>query len=172
MLNLTYEWLLLLLVRPFYCLDLAQTYTGHQNRNSFNRRDELLVDLHNKAVSQCPTSAHRIIALLGAYRQLYHLRFTPDTIVQIAYLAGRIHLDTYSMGRNCGPRAPEKASKAREDLVLCISYLKEIAHTWAPGHVTAGILEGVLAQQEKAYLQPVIIQSYMSPPHPPPQSVR
>lgn len=145
MLNLAYEWMLLLLLRPFYepnAQKLALVTGGRPVR-----REEDLRKLFRLANQECPKSAARVLDLLSAYDKLFTLRLCPVTNIQIAYLAGKTLLRTVIAG---GPvpgnsenskKAVAAGLKARDRVRECARHLRAIGETWISGILTADMLE-------------------------------
>ncbi|EJT98056.1 hypothetical protein DACRYDRAFT_101988 [Dacryopinax primogenitus] len=79
--HLAYEWLTILLLRPFY-------------RRIASARPE------DTSVLLCNRAAHQIVRLYGLWRRYHDLRYVPITAVQIAFTAGTTHLlaATYANG--------------------------------------------------------------------------
>lgn len=162
MLNLTFEWMLLLLLRPFYDRHV-QRYPlmttspdgglVSEERPPRPRRYEELRKLVKLANEECPKSATRVLDLLRAYDKLFTLRLCPVTNVQIAYLAGKTHLLTVIAGESGGKKVVANGLKARDKVRECVKHLRAIGETWASGTVTADLLEkeleGEIEKQSK-----------------------
>lgn len=141
MLNLAYEWMLLLLLRPFYephVQKLAASGVG---------RVEELRKLCRLANEECPKSANRVLELLRSYDKLFTLRLCPVTNVQIAYLAGKTHLRTVIAGGVGEKKAAAAGLRARDKVLECARHLRAIGETWTSGSVTAEMLEKDLERE-------------------------
>lgn len=137
MLNLAYEWMLLLLLRPFYephVQKLAAVSSGVG-------RVEDLRKLCRLANEECPKSANRVLELLRSYDKLFTLRLSPVTNVQIAYLAGKTHLRTVIAGGMGEKKAAAAGLRAREKVLEAAKHLRAIGETWTSGTVTGEMLE-------------------------------
>lgn len=145
MLNLMYEWMILLLLRPFYEPHLRKlamsTSDSQDTARSLSKDNEDLKKIYRLANEECPKSAGRVLDLFQAYEKLFTLRLTPLTTVQIAYHAGKTLMRTVSAGSHGGPKAVQAGLKAREKLRECVKQLRSIGETWIGGLVTAEMLE-------------------------------
>lgn len=159
MLNLAFEWMLLLLLRPFYQPPLTKTEADDANEPlphpHPHRHGEDLRKISRLANEECPKSATRVLELLCAYDKLFTLRLCPVTNVQIAYHAGKTCLTTVFAGGcpGSGKKQVQAGLKARDKVRECVSHLKKIGESWASGIVTADMLEkeleGEIERQDK-----------------------
>lgn len=162
MLNLAYEWMLLLLLRPFYEPEMQKlAFAGTSARDqdddgeaSPTHGTQFRPQTHAEDVrriarlanEECPKSAQRVLELLNAYHGLYSLRRSPVTSVQIAYHAGKTFLKIVVAGGGAivsgkGKKAIQAGMKAREKVRECVAHLRAIGESWASGGVTAEMLE-------------------------------
>ena len=144
-LNLVYEWMTLLLLRPFHephAHKLAMAATdGMTTRRSLSRNTGDLKGIYRLANEECPKSASRILDLFQTYDKLFTLRLTPLTNVHIAYHAGKTLMRIVISGGYGGTKATQAGLKARDKVRECAKQLRAIGETWPTGVVTAEMLE-------------------------------
>ncbi|KAF8343058.1 fungal-specific transcription factor domain-containing protein [Cantharellus anzutake] len=134
-LNLCFHWLLILLLRPFFKTGVMTPATQNSAR-ALRGREAVIYDLQVTALRDCTSSACQIVKLFHRYQEIYGLRRITITAVQIAYVAGLIHL-----ARAIGPSITQdqRGDDAR-NVSYCIAILEEIGSTWSSGAVTARLL--------------------------------
>jgi hypothetical protein len=144
-LNLVYEWMVLLLLRPFHepqAHKLAMAATdGMTTRRNLSRNTEDLKRIYRLANEECPKSASRVLELFQTYDKLFTLRLTPLTNVQIAYHAGKTLMRIVISGGFGRTKATQAGLKARDKVRECAKQLRAIGETWPSGLVTAEMLE-------------------------------
>lgn len=131
MLHMTYNWLTILLHRPFYrrkrsCEDLND-YTDH--------------------IRPCNRAAAEIMDLAQIWRGHFKLRCVPITMIQVISAAATIFV-VAAVQAVSGPRvaygALESAEKSAE---TAIQYLREVGESFASAASIADILQHLLQQQ-------------------------
>ena len=144
-LNLMYEWMTLLLLRPFHepqAHKLAMAATdGMTARRSLSRNNEDLKRIYRLANEECPKSASRILDLFQTYDKLFTLRLTPLTNVQVAYHAGKTLMRIVTSGGYGRTKATQAGLKARDKVRECARQMRAMGETWPSGLVTAEMLE-------------------------------
>jgi len=133
-LNLCFHWLLILLLRPFFKDDTSMPDAPSSGIAS--GRDTSNHVLQATALRECTFSACQIIKLFSRYREIYGLRRSTVTVVQVAYVAGLIHLARVIAPSGSQSQHVDAARNVRD----CIMILEEIGDTWASGTVTAKLL--------------------------------
>lgn len=163
-LHLMYEWMVLLLLGPFY----KPYFQDFVMLGSNEKDNEDLGRICRLAGEECPGSASRVLDLLRTYDTLFTLRLSPLTNVQIAYHAGRTLMRTVSTGYYGGAQATQAGHEAREKVRECVKQLRVIGGAWSGGVTTAEILEKDLeAEIEKQNKVPVFFRWSPTPPNPP-----
>jgi hypothetical protein len=123
MVNLSYWWLTILLLRPFF----------RRNEPTFQQF----------AIARCSNAAGHLVRLFGAWKRLYGLRFSPISSVQMAFTAG-----TTFMLVAVSTRSTKKARKeAIEGTEFCIGFLNEMGGAWNAATLSANILRELLEEQ-------------------------
>lgn len=144
-LNLVYEWMILLLLRPFYEPHLQKlaisASDGTGTDPNFFKDNEDLKKIYRLANEECPRSAGRVLDLFRAYDKLFTLRLSPLTNVQIAYHAGKTLMRIVIAGGCSRTKAIQAGHKARKKVEECAGLLRAIGETWPSGAVTAQMLE-------------------------------
>ncbi|KZS87965.1 hypothetical protein SISNIDRAFT_433285 [Sistotremastrum niveocremeum HHB9708] len=123
MMHIAASWLIILMERPFYSIDLE----------SISRK-------------RCQSAVHDILENVRRWKERYTLRFTPITLTCALFGAATTNLLSIS-------RAPQRAhvlrAKLHGGIKECIGYLNDIGETWACGAQIAQILVGLLQAGEK-----------------------
>ncbi|KAF8064999.1 hypothetical protein FPV67DRAFT_1671298 [Lyophyllum atratum] len=148
MMHCTYWWFFILLHRPFY----------HRKHRPTDR------DIDH--VKLCKRAAENIVELLGTWRSLYTLRFTPITLVQTAFSAGTIYLLTAVQAATGLRVAQESLKHALAQAQLCVQYLLEIGKSWQCATNIGEILRRLLQEQLKPLLdRRAIAEQRVGQPH-------
>ena len=134
-LHLCFHWLLILLLRPFFKDEPKPN--GPTSSRIASGPNAIIRDLQTTALDECTLSARQIVKLFSRYRGIYGLRRTTVTAVQVAYVAGLIHL-----AKVIAPSDHKSQhTDAAQNVGNCITILEEIGNTWTSGTVTARLLE-------------------------------
>jgi len=96
-------------------------------RESPNPNPPPTISTPNSAVKICRSATQKIIELLHLWKELYGLRFTPVTIVQIAFNAGVTALLSASLA---SPEDCKTRENGFSDANECVSLMLEIGVTW------------------------------------------
>lgn len=148
MVNLSYHWLAILLLRPVFRPGAVQSVvsspTSVSSTDPEGHAKRTLQALREAASAQCPSSANQIVRLLDRYDTLYGLRFISSTALQVAYIAGQVHLGMYFAAST--PSAREKSRTMVND---CITMLDKMGPTWPSGYLTSGMLRRMLQNGER-----------------------
>ncbi|KAG6887908.1 hypothetical protein C0992_010284 [Termitomyces sp. T32_za158] len=134
MMHCTYWWFFILLHRPFY---------NRKHRSTDREIDH---------VKLCKRAAENIVELLGTWRSLYTLRYTPITLVQTAFSAGTIYLLGAVQAATGLRVAQESLKHALAQAQLCVEYLVEIGKSWQCATNIGDILRRLLQEQLKPLL--------------------
>ncbi|KZO91935.1 hypothetical protein CALVIDRAFT_541422 [Calocera viscosa TUFC12733] len=118
--HLAYEWLTILLLRPFY-------------RRIASARPE------DTSVLLCNRAAHQIVRLYGLWRRYHDLRYVPITAVQIAFTAGTTHLlaATYANG-------VVGKEKGLDGVRECVRCLQDMGRSWQSAIQSSRTLEKMM----------------------------
>ncbi|KAG6884678.1 hypothetical protein C0993_009021 [Termitomyces sp. T159_Od127] len=100
----------------------------------------------------CKRAAENIVELLGTWRSLYTLRYTPITLVQTAFSAGTIYLLGAVQAATGLRVAQESLKHALAQTQLCVEYLVEIGKSWQCATNIGDILRRLLHEQLKPLL--------------------
>ena len=90
--------------------------------------------------------------LLGTWRSLYSLRYSPITLVQTAFSAGTIFLLVAVQAATGLRVAQESLKHSLSQAQLCVQYLLEIGKSWQCATNIAEILRNLLQEQLKPLL--------------------
>ncbi|KAL7424094.1 hypothetical protein Q5752_001679 [Cryptotrichosporon argae] len=122
MLHLAWEWLVILVWRPFY---------GGQDET---------------AIRRCDRSADHILSLLRTYHTRFNLHFSPPSLINVAFTAGTTFLLSASHHRS-----PKIRTHAVEGAKACVDLLRAVK-AWQAAADQADILEKLvdahIAEQE------------------------
>ncbi|OXC63478.1 hypothetical protein AYX13_06698 [Cryptococcus neoformans] len=129
MLQLAWEWLVILCYRSYYRFSV---------RSGSRAEPE---GISAVAVKRCDRSAARINSLLRAYHNRFNLRFSPPTLLNVAFTAGTTHLLAAVHHRSIRIRAEALAS-ANE----CVELLRLVAVSWPAARDKADILGGLVTE--------------------------
>ncbi|KAI0312453.1 hypothetical protein OF83DRAFT_1176619 [Amylostereum chailletii] len=131
MLQMTYQWLLIVLHRPFYRRKVIKDEHGYE------------VD----HVKNCDKAALAIMDLAAAWQAQYTLRYVPITFIQVVSAAGTIFI-LAALQAASGPRlAQRRLDEARHMTQRTIDYLVEIGESFASARGFADILRSLLERQ-------------------------
>lgn len=106
----------------------------------------------------CKRAAENIVELLGTWRSLYTLRYSPITLVQTAFSAGTIYLLVAVQAASGLRVAQESLKQSLSQAQLCVQYLFEIGKSWQCATNIADILKNLLQEQLKPLLDRRAIQ--------------
>ncbi|KDQ56260.1 hypothetical protein JAAARDRAFT_36436 [Jaapia argillacea MUCL 33604] len=134
MLHLAYNWLFILLHRPFYRRPKMIRGTDVQDVNH---------------VKMCNSAANKILKLLDIWSSLYTLRFAPITLIQVVYSAGTVFVLS-AVEAASRRRAKVAFNEATEKAKQCITYLHETGQSWECGNQVGRILADLLEKQVQA----------------------
>lgn len=160
MMHCTYWWFFILLHRPFY----------HRRQRPIHSSDReidhvkvyptflLFVCTSHHAKQLCKRAAENIVELLGTWRSLYSLRYSPITLVQTAFSAGTIYLLVAVQAATGLRVANESLKHSLSQAHLCVQYLLEIGKSWQCATNIADILKNLLQEQLKPLLDRRAIQ--------------
>ncbi|KAF8241145.1 hypothetical protein L208DRAFT_1420221 [Tricholoma matsutake] len=137
MMHCTYWWFFILLHRPFY----------HRRPRPLHSSDREI-----DHVKLCKRAAENIVELLGTWRTLYTLRYSPITLVQTAFSAGTIYLLVAVQAATGLRVAQESLKHSLSQAQLCVQYLLEIGQSWHCANNIAEILRNLLQEQLKPLL--------------------
>jgi len=137
MMHCTYWWFFILLHRPFY----------HRRPRPLHSSDREI-----DHVKLCKRAAENIVELLGTWRTLYSLRYSPITLVQTAFSAGTIYLLVAVQAATGLRVAQESLKHSLSQAQLCVHYLLEIGKSWHCANNIAEILRNLLQEQLKPIL--------------------
>ncbi|KAF9460391.1 hypothetical protein BDZ94DRAFT_1266118 [Collybia nuda] len=143
MMHCTYWWFFILLHRPFY----------HRRQRPIHSSDREI-----DHVKLCKRAAENIVELLGTWRSLYSLRYSPITLVQTAFSAGTIYLLVAVQAATGLRVANESLKHSLSQAHLCVQYLLEIGKSWQCATNIADILKNLLQEQLKPLLDRRAIQ--------------
>ncbi|EAU83894.2 hypothetical protein CC1G_11988 [Coprinopsis cinerea okayama7 len=100
-------------------------------------------------VKLCKRAAENIMDLLGIWKQLYGLRYTPVNIIQPLFAAGTIYLLS-GIQATSGVRVANKELKHSIDsLETCISHLREMSKSWQCASSIRSILRSLFEDKLK-----------------------
>ncbi|KAF8341558.1 uncharacterized protein EI90DRAFT_3150636 [Cantharellus anzutake] len=163
MIKAIFEWISILLYQPFFQDSKAITFTSPSSSSlgvsgeAYNRISRLCC----KAKLSAPPAAFKITALFEVFDHHYGLNLADNTVVQIVYAAGKIHLlnATHTPGYRYGDESPGQG------VIRCIEILRKVGDTWSSGAASAKRLEELYRPirgcQESAV-------EAVNPPSPPP----
>lgn len=147
MLHLACYWLQLLLLRPFFLprekLINPNTSTTPFTPPAIAYRNSVRFSLRETALIECPKAAGRIVVLFQAYRTIFGLRLITITAVQIAYIAGKMHIVLASAASS-----DLSWQRSSDDAIACIHALREVGETWTSGKASADVLADLLSQEQ------------------------
>jgi len=141
MVKLIFEWITILLFQPFFqdshsvkFIPPASIYTPNGISGDLYNR---ISTLCHKARQTAPPAAFRITAMLEKFDNQSNLRMIDNTAVQIAYVAGKMHL----MSATNNPEYRYLDECPRQGVTRCIQILRKIGETWPSGVASANRLE-------------------------------
>ncbi|KAF8343062.1 uncharacterized protein EI90DRAFT_3031228 [Cantharellus anzutake] len=139
MIKLIFEWMKILLYQPFFQDSTSVTFTSP----SFNQYG-VSGDIYNRISTLCtraklcaPPAAFKITSLLETFDRQYGLRIIDSAAVQIAYVAGRMHL----LGAIHNPDRRYGGATPGQGVIRCIDILRKIGETWPSGIASADRLD-------------------------------
>ncbi|KAG2006997.1 nucleus protein [Coprinopsis cinerea AmutBmut pab1-1] len=134
MMHLSYWWFFILLHRPYF----------HRKPRVIHSSDKEI-----DHVKLCKRAAENIMDLLGIWKQLYGLRYTPVNIIQPLFAAGTIYLLS-GIQATSGVRVANKELKHSIDsLETCISHLREMSKSWQCASSIRSILRSLFEDKLK-----------------------
>ncbi|KAF8909703.1 fungal-specific transcription factor domain-containing protein [Gymnopilus junonius] len=137
MLHIAYWWLFILLHRPFF----------RKHKPIYSTAREI------DHVKLCRRAAENIMELLGTWRSLYSLRYSPITLIQAVFSSGTIYLLT-AMQAGSGVRiAKKELQHSLNQQKLVMQYLQEIGKSWQCATNIASILDNLMHEQLRPVLQ-------------------
>ncbi|KLO06178.1 hypothetical protein SCHPADRAFT_946303 [Schizopora paradoxa] len=132
MMHLAYWWLLILLHRPFY-----------------RRRGIAAMDL-TFSVNRCDLAAREILSLLRLWKKIYGtIRFTPITMIQIAFASGTIYIMAAIQAGTGRRPATAKQADALDRVKEMIDLLKEMGRSWGAATKIAGVFARLVGEVER-----------------------
>ncbi|TFK25471.1 hypothetical protein FA15DRAFT_358461 [Coprinopsis marcescibilis] len=138
MVHLSYWWFFILLHRPYF----------HRKTRIIHSSDKEI-----DHVKYCKRAAEHIMDLIGIWRQLYSLRYTPLNIIQPLFAAGTIFLLS-GVQATSGVRVANKELKnSCDNLKLCIQYLREIGKSWQCAVSIESILRSLIEDRLKPVME-------------------
>lgn len=164
MVTLIFEWINILLFQPFFqdtrlVKFVTPSHTQHGIAGDlFNRISRLC----NKARQCAPPAAFKITAMLEKFDNQKGLRMIDNTGVQIAYVAGKMHL----MSATNNPEYRYSNQSPSQGVSKCIDILRKIGETWPSGTASANRLQ-VLFQPVRDRDEGMANSSRASSPPPP-----
>ncbi|KAM0747627.1 hypothetical protein T439DRAFT_383241 [Meredithblackwellia eburnea MCA 4105] len=145
MLNAYFNFLILLLHRPYY--------TAHNAKHS---------EANEVAAKRCDKAASRIVQLNEIFHQSPGLRYAPISLTQMTFSAGSIHL-LAAVSPETPNKAPKKAAVSLAQAEACVRALEEMGKSWAHARQSGEILDRLIKEWSPPVPKPETI--------PPPRSV-
>ncbi|KAI0069306.1 hypothetical protein BV25DRAFT_1910990 [Artomyces pyxidatus] len=136
MLHMTYDWLVIVLHRPFY------------RRRSTSGKDGA-DEIH---IQSCNDAAMDIMDLAGSWRTLYTLRYVPIAFIQVVFAAGTIFILSAVQAIARSHIAQDHFTAACDNAQLAIQYLQEVGESFECARGVAGILRNLLEHQVNSRL--------------------
>ncbi len=129
---------------PSPLLSSNQWPSGYDTRGCGETGRILLEGMFGKNhthTQRCDRSAAQINAFLKTYHDRFNLRFTPPTLLNVAFTAGTTHLLT-AVHHGDSKRKSEAVQRAEE----CVRFLRLVAVSWPAATDKADILETLVEE--------------------------
>jgi len=134
LLHMAYWWMTIIIYRPLF--------------RETSKIPPHSTEVAPSATDACKLATQSIITLLRRWKECYGLRFSPVTIVQIAFNAGVTGLLLASEAES------STQNNGFNDALECVNFLKEIGISWASANYNAEVLERLIEKRKKDMVSP------------------